>query len=92
MLEMKRAVVHLDGVSLDDTPILRVEPGQTEPVRNSYRHHPPLPGSALDHTTVMQSGSPELQAEVSDELLQKLASNAAATVVTTPHQRCSSRR
>jgi signal transduction histidine kinase/CheY-like chemotaxis protein len=70
------AVVHLDGISVDDMPIVHVETGQAELVRNLYRNHPPAPGSALDHTRVMQSGAPELQAEVSGELLQKLALNA----------------
>ena len=69
------AVVHLDGVSVEDMPIVHVEAGRADLVRDLYRNHPPVPGSPLDHTRVMKSGSPELQAEVSGELLQNLARN-----------------
>jgi signal transduction histidine kinase/ActR/RegA family two-component response regulator len=69
-------VVHLDGLEIDDVPIVHVDPVKAGWLRQLYRDYPPSVGSYMDYRRAMSSGKPELMTTVAPDAEEGFAKDA----------------
>ena len=67
--------VHVEGQSVEDMPILHVDPAKVEVIRDIYRRYPQASGSPDGYGQVVRTGDPLLVPEVNPALLETVAKN-----------------